>query len=250
MYMLKIENVGKSYQNDQVWAVRDLSLHVKPGEIFGFLGPNGAGKTTTIKMLTGILPLSYGRILVNGSDIKQDAIAAKRNIGYVPDSGVVYDRLTGAEYLNFMADIYGVGTLERKQLIDKYLTVFSLKDAVNSQIKSFSHGMKQKLVVIGALLHNPKLWVLDEPLTGLDPQSSFELKTMMRRHCDAGNTVFFSTHVLEVAEKLCDRVGIINKGQLIMCGSLKELKKMRSDESLEQIFLELTSAGTGMEAQL
>jgi ABC-2 type transport system ATP-binding protein len=240
--MLSIENVSKSYQNNQVFAVMGLNLFVRPGEIFGFLGPNGAGKTTTIKMLTGILPFSEGRITVGGIDIKSDPLAAKRQIGYVPDSGVVYDKLTGAEYLNFMADMYGVGTHERAELIEKYLTLFSLKDAVGNQIKSYSHGMRQKIVVIGALLHNPKLWVLDEPLTGLDPQSSFELKSMMRKHCDNGNTVFFSTHVLEVAEKLCDRIGIINKGRLIMAGSMAELREMRKDESLEQIFLELTGA--------
>ena len=164
-------------------------------------------------------------------------------IGYVPDSGVVYDRLTGAEYLNFMADIYGVSAEVRKTRIERRLEIFNLSDAIGNQIKSYSHGMRQKLVVIGALIHNPKLWVLDEPLTGLDPKSAFELKAMMRKHCDEGNTVFFSTHVLEVAEKLCDRVGIINKGQLIMCGSMKELKEMRRDESLEQIFLEITGGG-------
>ena len=238
--MLKIENVSKSYQNNQVFAVRELNLHIRAGEIFGFLGPNGAGKTTTIKMLTGILPFSEGRIFVNGADIKSDPVGVKRQIGYVPDSGVVYDKLTGAEYLNFMADIYGVDTRERAPLIEKYLSVFNLKDAVGNQIRSYSHGMRQKIVVIGALLHNPKLWVLDEPLTGLDPQSSFELKTMMRKHCEEGNTVFFSTHVLEVAEKLCDRIGIINKGRLVTVGSMKELREMRKDESLEQIFLELT----------
>ena len=243
--MLRIENVSKSYQNNQIFAVRDLNLRVMPGEIFGFLGPNGAGKTTAIKMLTGILPFSHGRILVNNIDVKQDPIGAKRQIGYVPDSGVVYDRLTGAEYLNFMADIYGVDTRQRQELTDKLLTVFNLKAAVGNPIRSYSHGMRQKIVVIGALLHNPKLWVLDEPLTGLDPQSSFELKTMMRKHCDEGNTVFFSTHVLEVAEKLCDRVGIINKGRLIMAGSMQEIREMRKDESLEKIFLELTSAETG-----
>ena len=242
--MLQIEHISKSYQNNQVFAVHDLSLHVKPGEIFGFLGPNGAGKTTTIKMLTGILPFSQGRIAVNGIDIKADPLSAKRQIGYVPDSGVVYDRLTGAEYLNFMADIYGVGTVERADLIEKLLAVFSLKDAVGSQIRSYSHGMRQKIVVIGALLHKPKLWVLDEPLTGLDPQSSFELKAMMRRHCDEGNTVFFSTHVLEVAEKLCDRIGIISKGRLIIVGSMDELRERRKDETLEQMFLELTGKDT------
>jgi len=238
--MLQIEGVSKSYLNNQVFAVSDLHLHVKPGEIFGFLGPNGAGKTTAIKMLTGILPFSHGRIIINGVDIKQNPIEAKRNIGYVPDSGVVYDRLTGAEYINFMADIYGVDTRQRQEITERLLMVFNLKDAAGNQIKSYSHGMRQKIVVIGALLHNPKLWVLDEPLTGLDPQSSFELKTMMRKHCDAGNTVFFSTHVLEVAEKLCDRVGIINKGRLIMAGSMKEIREMRSDQSLEKIFLEIT----------
>ena len=239
--MLQIENVSKSYANSGVYAVENLSLTVNPGEIFGFLGPNGAGKTTTIKMLTGVLPFQHGRITVNGADIRQDAIRAKQSIGYVPDSGVVYDKLTGAEYLNFMADVYGVPAAARRETIDALLATFNLKDAVGSQIRSYSHGMKQKIVVIGALLHAPKLWVLDEPLTGLDPQSSFELKAMMRRHCDAGNTVFFSTHVLEVAEKLCDRIGIINKGRLVFTGSMKEIKEWKRDESLEQLFLEITA---------
>ena len=238
--MLTIENVSKAYANSGVYAVENLNLAVERGEIFGFLGPNGAGKTTTIKMLTGILPFQRGRIAVAGFDIKQNPIEAKRNIGYVPDSGVVYDKLSGAEYLNFMADVYAVPVAERREKIDALLATFNLRDAAGSQIRSYSHGMRQKIVVIGALLHDPKLWVLDEPLTGLDPQSSFELKAMMRKHCDAGNTVFFSTHVLEVAEKLCDRIGIINKGRLVFVGSMKEIKEWKRDESLEKLFLEIT----------
>ncbi|GHV02486.1 ABC transporter ATP-binding protein [Clostridia bacterium] len=240
--MLQIENLSKQYANSGVYAVENLNLTVNPGEIFGFLGPNGAGKTTTIKMLTGILPFQYGRISVAGIDIKADPIGAKRNIGYVPDSGVVYDKLSGAEYLNFMADVYGVPANARREKIDALLATFNLTDAAGNQIRSYSHGMKQKIVVIGALLHDPKLWVLDEPLTGLDPQSSFDLKNMMRRHCDAGNTVFFSTHVLEVAEKICDRIGIVNKGHLVFVGSMKDIKEWKRDESLEKLFLDITGA--------
>ncbi|MDR1092887.1 MAG: ABC transporter ATP-binding protein [Clostridiales bacterium] len=238
--MLQIENLSKQYANSGVYAVENLNLTVNPGEIFGFLGPNGAGKTTTIKMVTGILPYRYGRIAVAGADVRQNPIEAKKNIGYVPDSGVVYDKLSGAEYLNFMADVYGVPVAARRDKIGALLETFNLQDAVGNQIRGYSHGMKQKIVVIGALLHDPKLWVLDEPLTGLDPQSSFDLKRMMRKHCEVGNTVFFSTHVLEVAEKLCDRIGIVNKGRLVFIGSMKDIKEWKRDESLEQVFLEVT----------
>ncbi|HEY8389683.1 MAG TPA: ABC transporter ATP-binding protein [Clostridia bacterium] len=239
--MLKILSVSKTYAKSTFKAVDNLTLHAKKGVIYGFIGPNGAGKTTTIKMLTGILPFEEGSIEINGYDLKRDTINAKRSIGFVPDNHVIYEKLTGREYINFMADIYKVDLRQRKQLADKYLEMFNLTKDVDSQISSYSHGMKQKICVIGALIHNPPLWVLDEPLTGLDPQSAFELKNLMKEHTKEGNTVFFSTHVLEVAEKLCDRIGIINKGQLILEGTMDEIKAMGQEgESLEQIFLRLT----------
>lgn len=217
-----------------------LNLEVGKGEIFGFLGPNGAGKSTTIKMLTGILQPDYGNIEVCGYDLLRDPVNAKLRIGYVPDNHAIYEKLKGIEYLNFMSDIYGVSKKDREQRAEKYLHMFNLTDAANSFIKSYSHGMKQKICIIGALIHNPQLWVLDEPLTGLDPQASFKLKEEMRAHCREGNTVFFSSHVLEVVEKLCDRVAIIDKGRLVATGTIAQLKS-RGDNSLEKYFLQLTS---------
>lgn len=235
--MLKIKHLTKSYAKSDVKAVDDLNLELRPGEIFGFLGPNGAGKTTTIKIVTGILQYEKGDVSICGHDLKSDSTAAKRNIGYVSDSHVIYDKLTGREYVDFMADIYGVDIATRRERADMLLEKFALRDAFDSQIRTYSHGMKQKISIIGALIHNPNLWILDEPMTGLDPQSAFQLKELMRAHCDAGKTVFFSTHVLEVAEKICDRVGIIVKGKLIMVGSLEEIKEAQGDSSLEEIFL-------------
>lgn len=221
-------------------AVESLSLEVNDGEIFGFLGPNGAGKSTTIKMITGILQPDYGNIEICGYDLLRDPINAKLNTGYVPDNHAVYEKLKGIEYLNFMADIYGVSKADREIRAKNYLEMFSLSDAANSLIKTYSHGMKQKICIIGALIHNPKLWVLDEPLTGLDPQSAFKLKEQMKEHCKQGNTVFFSSHVLEVVEKICDRVAIIDKGRLVAVGTIEQLKS-RGDNSLEDFFLKLTS---------
>lgn len=238
--MIKIENLSKSYNKGAVKAVDNLNLHVRRGEIFGFLGPNGAGKTTTIKMIVGLLNPDSGSIKINGFDNQKEALKSKRSIGYVPDNPEVYDRLTGIEYLNFMADVYQIPAEIRKERIAYFLEMFNLTDAAEDLIKSYSHGMKQKIVLIGALIHEPALWVLDEPMVGLDPKSSHLLKDLMRKHCDKGNTVFFSTHVLEVAEKLCDRIGIINKGKLIAIGSLDELKHGDQADSLENIFLELT----------
>jgi ABC-2 type transport system ATP-binding protein len=235
--MLKIENLSKSYAKSEVKAVDGLSLELKPGEIFGFLGPNGAGKTTTIKILTGILQYEEGSVSVCGYDLKTQSNDAKSNIGYVSDSHVIYDKLTGREYVDFMADVYGVDIATRKERADRLLEKFELTDAFDSQIKTYSHGMKQKISIIGALIHNPNLWVLDEPMTGLDPQSAFQLKELMRAHCAEGKTVFFSTHVLEVAEKICDRIGIIVKGKLIIAGNLEEIKAAQGDSSLEDIFL-------------
>lgn len=238
--MLKISNLSKSYTKGNKKAVDSLNLEIKNGEIFGFIGPNGAGKTTTIKMITGILNPDRGEIEINGHSLKDDPIAAKMSMGYVPDNHDIYEMLTGREYLSFMADMYNVPMRERKERIERYLSQFELDKAVDSQIKSYSHGMKQKLVITGALLHEPALWILDEPLVGLDPRSAMLLKEQMRAHCSAGNTVFFSTHVLEVAERLCDRIGIIDHGRLIAVGTLDELRS-NSGETLESIFLERTA---------
>lgn len=238
----------KWYQANQTPAVENLSLEVKPGEIFGFLGPNGAGKSTTIKMVSGILTPNQGSITVCGVDMVRDPVEAKRNIGYVSDNHSVYERLTGLEYLNFMADIYGISAEERKRRIEQYLTVFELTDAARRQIKSYSHGMKQKICIAGALVHSPKLWILDEPMTGLDPQSAFHLKTMMREHCEQGNTVFFSSHVLDVVERVCDRIGIIDKGRLVAVGTIDELRAQGS--TLEQFFLNLTTHDEDVKEEL
>ena len=238
--MLKISNLSKSYAKGTKKAVDSLNLEIKNGEIFGFIGPNGAGKTTTIKMITGILIPDEGEIEINGHSLKSDPIAAKMSMGYVPDNHDIYEMLTGREYLSFMADMYDVPMLKRQERMEQFLKQFELDKAWDSQIKSYSHGMKQKLVITGALLHDPALWILDEPLVGLDPRSAMLLKEQMRAHCAAGNTVFFSTHVLEVAERLCDRIGIVDKGKLIAVGTLDELRSS-SGETLESIFLERTA---------
>ena len=243
--MLKICNLTKTYAKSSFKAVDSLSLEVNSGEIFGFIGPNGAGKTTTIKSVCGIIPFE-GKIEIAGIDIKVNSVAAKKNVGYVSDSHVLYDKLTGKEYVNFMADMYGVSTVDRNKRIDKMLELFKMKDSYGDQINSYSHGMKQKISIMGALIHAPKLWVLDEPMTGLDPASSFELKQLMREHCKEGNTVFFSTHVLEVAEKLCDRIGIISGGKLVLLGDMDEIKSRQSDKSLEEIFMSVTGERKGV----
>ncbi|MDP4091777.1 MAG: ABC transporter ATP-binding protein [Bacillota bacterium] len=238
--MIEISNISKSYSKGEIKAVDNLSLKVNRGEIFGFLGPNGAGKTTTIKMIVGLLNPDQGSITVNGLDIRHQMLQAKKCMGYAPDNPDVYEKLTGIEYLNFIADVYDVPLKERRERMEYFLDMFGLTDAAPDLIKSYSHGMKQKIVLTGALIHNPELWILDEPMVGLDPKSAFQLKELMRKHCDNGNTVFFSTHIMEVAEKLCDRIGIINKGKLVAIGTLDELKKKEHAESLENIFLELT----------
>ena len=238
--MIEIKNISKSYNRGNIKAVDNLNLTVQKGEIFGFLGPNGAGKTTTIKMIVGLLNPDSGSISIKGFDNRTNPMEAKGNIGYVPDNPNLYDRLTGTEYLNFMADVYQVGSVDRKERITHYLEMFDLKDAAADLIKSYSHGMKQKIALTGALIHNPSVWILDEPMVGLDPKSAHLLKEQMREHCDKGNTVFFSTHILEVAEKLCDRMGIIHKGRLIAIGTMDELRQGDKKDSLENIFLELT----------
>ncbi|MBR2853692.1 MAG: ABC transporter ATP-binding protein [Clostridia bacterium] len=241
--MIELQNVTKTYAKNNKKAVDDLTLRVGGGELFGFIGPNGAGKTTSIKLMTGILAPEEGKIIMAGHDMASDRIEAQRLIGYVPDGNDLYDRLTGMEYLNFMADVYQVDASHRKAHIEKYLDIFELKDAINSQVRSYSKGMKQKLVVIGALIHNPPIWILDEPLGGLDPRAAHLLKEEMLRHCREGNTVFFSTHVLEVAEKLCTRIGVIDHGSLRALGTLEELRSGEKGASLEDLFLELTDDG-------
>ena len=218
--MIDFQQVSKRYTKLGAKALDNLTLHVQGGELFGFIGPNGAGKSTAIKLMTGVLRPDEGVITVAGHDLNKDRLAAQRAIGYVPDSNDLYDRLTGLEYLNFMADIYQVDAARRREHIEKYLSIFSLEDAASSQIRSYSKGMKKKLMVIGALIHQPPVWVLDEPLGCLDPRAAHLLKEEMKRHCAAGNTVFFSTHVLEVAEKLCTRIGVIAHGQLRAQGTM------------------------------
>lgn len=238
--MIELINVEKSY-NKKIKAVDKINLTVNPGEIFGFLGPNGAGKTTTIKMITGVLSLDNGQIKVNGQNIKEKPIEVKKQIGFVPDNPDMFLRLKGMEYLNFMADIYEVPLKKRKERIKSLTEKFEIQDVLMDAIQSYSHGMRQKIVIIGALLSEPSVWILDEPMTGLDPKSSFLLKEMMRDHVKAGKTLFFSTHVLDVAEKICDKVAIINKGQILYCGTIKDMKKENlTNESLEEMFLEMT----------
>jgi len=242
--MLKITQASKSYGSD-VKAVDGLNLEVKPGEIFGFLGPNGAGKTTTIKMVVGVLTPDEGTILVNGLDIAKDNIEAKKQIGFVPDEAQIWEKLTGVEYLNFMGDVYRVPGEERERRILPLLETFEMAGAVKDPIGSYSRGMRQKICLIGSLLHRPPLWILDEPMMGLDPRSSFLLKEIMRSHADQGGAVFFSTHVMEIAERLCDRVGIIHRGKVIAVGTVDEIRTLFAqggDKSLEEIFLQITEA--------
>ena len=238
--MIEIKNVSKSYIKGKK-SVDNLSLEIKDGEIFGFLGPNGAGKTTTIRMITGILDADEGEIFIDGKNIKTQVLEAKKNFGFVPDNPDMFLKLKGIEYLNFMADVYDIPANKRKEKIESLTKKFEIYNELNNQIQSYSHGMRQKIVICGALLAEPKNWILDEPMTGLDPKSSFDLKEMMREHSKSGKTVFFSTHVLEVAEKLCDRVGIINKGKLVFVGTFEEMKqKFKEQASLEELFLEIT----------
>ncbi|TDT62359.1 ABC transporter ATP-binding protein [Fonticella tunisiensis] len=238
--MIEIKGVSKTYGKGKIKALNNINLEVRDGEIFGFLGPNGAGKTTTIKQITGILKPDSGTIKINGIDIVKNPVEAKKHIGFVPDNPEIFNRLRGMEYLNFIGDVYEVPEDERYKRINELSEAFEIRDALSSSINSYSHGMKQKLVLIGALLHNPSVWVLDEPMVGLDPKSAFILKEMMRKHADSGKTVFFSTHVMEVAERLCDRIGIIKKGEIIFVGTLDELRHLRKDnDSLENLFLEL-----------
>ena len=232
--MLRIENLTKKFGDKK--AVDSLSLHIEPGEIYGFIGHNGAGKTTTIKSIVGILKFDEGEILVDGMSVKENPIECKKKIAYIPDNPDVYEFMTGISYLNFIADIYNVSSQDRTERIKKYGDLLELTDDLAQPISAYSHGMKQKLAIISAWIHNPKLIIMDEPFVGLDPKSSHILKEMMRDVCDKGGAIFFSTHVLEVAEKLCDKIAIIKNGQLIKSGTMEEVK---GDESLEAVFLEM-----------
>ena len=232
--MLKIENYTKNYGEKA--AVKNLSLHIKAGEIYGFIGHNGAGKTTTLKAVAGILQFEEGEILVDGVSVRTDPLSCKKKIAYIPDNPDLYEFMTGIQYLNFVADIFGVSAQDRKERIRKYADLFELTPELAQSIGSYSHGMKQKLAIIAAWIHAPRLIVMDEPFVGLDPKAAHLLKGMMREFCDEGGAIFFSTHVLEVAEKLCDEIAIIKKGELIKAGTMEEVK---GDTSLEEVFLEL-----------
>ena len=232
--MLYIEHLTKTFGEKK--AVDDLSLHIAPGEIYGFIGHNGAGKTTTLKSVVGIQQFGSGRITIGGHSIQDDPIACKKMLAYIPDNPDLYEFMTGIQYLNFIADIFGVEESARQERIRKYADLFELTTDLAQPVAAYSHGMKQKLAIISAWLHEPKLILMDEPFVGLDPKASHILKGMMREVCDAGGAIFFSTHVLEVAEKLCDKVAIIKGGKLIRSGTMEEVK---GDDSLEEVFLEL-----------
>lgn len=232
--MLKITHLTKLYGEKK--AVDDLSLEIKPGEIYGFIGHNGAGKTTTLKSVVGILQFDAGEILIDGTSIKADPLTCKRKIAYIPDNPDIYEYMTGIKYLNFIADIFGVPADVRTERIHKYSDMFEITGDLGQPVAAYSHGMKQKLAIIAAWIHQPRLIIMDEPFVGLDPKAAHLLKGMMREVCDAGGAIFFSTHVLEVAEKLCDKVAIIKGGRLIRSGTMEEV---RGDASLEDVFLEL-----------
>lgn len=232
--MLKIQHLTKVYGTKK--AVDDLSLHIQSGEIYGFIGHNGAGKTTTLKSVVGILQFDSGEIYINGKSIKEDPLGCKSDIAYIPDNPDLYDYMSGIKYLNFVADIFGINEKKRNERIHKYSDMFEITSDLAQPISAYSHGMKQKLAIISAWIHSPKLIIMDEPFVGLDPKASHLLKEMMREVCDNGGAIFFSTHVLEVAEKLCDKVAIIKGGKLIRSGTIEEVK---GDDSLEEVFLEL-----------
>lgn len=233
--MLEIKSVSKTYKKSKTKAIDSVSLKIEDGDIYGFIGPNGAGKSTTIKCVTGIHPFEEGDILLDGVSIKTDPIGCKKKMAYVPDNPDVYENLSGIAYIQFVCDIYGVGS-ERDALIHQYAEMFGIKDRLSDSIKNYSHGMKQKIVLIAALVHKPKLLVLDEPFVGLDPKASYDLKEIMKELCSQGTMIFFSSHVLEVVEKLCNKIAIIKDGRIIASG---DLETVRGDTSLENVFLEL-----------
>ncbi len=237
--MIEIKNASTSYVKGKK-IIDKMNLKIEDGIVFGFIGPNGAGKTTTLEMITGVLQIDEGDIFIDEKSIKTKPIEAKKKFGFVPDSPEMFEKLTGLEYLNFIGDVYEVDPEQRLEIVEKLAKKFNIYDSLKDRIQSYSHGMKQKLLIISVLLYNPKNWILDEPMTGLDPQASYTLKELMKEHSKKGNTVFFSTHVLEVAEKICDKIAIINKGKIIYTGTIEELKEqLKTDTSLEESFLEL-----------
>ena len=236
--MIDVRNVSKTY-NGKIVAINDVSLKIDNGEIVGFIGLNGAGKTTLIKMMTGILKMDSGSIKINGHDIVNDSLEAKKCIGYISDNPDMFLRLTGIEFINFIADIYNIPVSVRQKRIVYLTSLFDIYDLLDKPMQGYSHGNRQKMMVVAALVHNPKVWILDEPMVGLDPRSALVLKNMMKEHASKGNTVFFSTHVLEVAEKLCDKVAIIDKGKIIYYGTLDDLKKQYKRKDLESLFMEV-----------
>ena len=237
--MIEIKNVSLSYVKNQK-VIDDIKFEVEDGTVFGFIGPNGAGKTTTIEMITGVLNIDEGDILIDGKSITKNPLEAKNQFGFVPDTPDVFEKLTGIEYLNFIGDIYDVPSEVRLEKVKELADVFGISKHLKDRIQSYSHGMRQKLLIISVLLHNPKNWILDEPMTGLDPKASYTLKQLMKEHAKKGNTVFFSTHVLEVAEKLCDKIAVIDKGKIIFVGTCDEIKeKSKTNSSLEESFLKI-----------
>lgn len=237
--MINFKNLSKQYQKDKPFAVKNLNLEVTSGEIFGFLGPNGAGKSTTINMLMGVLSPSSGEILVDDYSVSKDSFLTKSMIGFVPDEPLFYEKMTAMQHISFICDVFNVEESKRDERAKRLVKLFNLENAINDRISSYSHGMKQKLGIISALIHEPKFLVLDEPMVGLDPKASFILKDVMRRFCDKGGTVFFSTHVMEVAQNLCDSIAIINKGEIVLHTSLKNFNE-KENASLEKVFLEIT----------
>ena len=237
--MIEIKNVSLSYVKNQK-VIDDIKFEVEDGTVFGFIGPNGGGKTTTIEMITGVLNIDEGDILIDGKSITKNPLEAKKQFGFVPDTPDVFEKLTGIEYLNFIGDIYDVPSEVRLEKVKELADVFGISKHLKDRIQSYSHGMRQKLLIISVLLHNPKNWILDEPMTGLDPKASYTLKQLMKEHAKKGNTVFFSTHVLEVAEKLCDKIAVIDKGKIIFVGTCDEIKeKSKTNSSLEESFLKI-----------
>ena len=238
--MIKIVNLTKSYKNEDN-VIDNINLEIKDGEIFGFIGQNGAGKTTTIKMITGILEIDQGDIFIDSKSITTNPIEAKKKIGFVPDNPDIFLKLKGIEYLNFIADIYEISSKERIEKIKELSELFEMEGNLNNKIQSYSHGMRQKIIIMGVLLHEPQNLILDEPMTGLDPKSSFDLKKIMKDYAKKNKTVFFSTHILEVAERLCDKIAVINKGKIIFIGTYEEMKRQfNNNGSLEDVFMEIT----------
>lgn len=238
--MLVINNLSKTYKGGKK-AVNNLSLHVEPGDIFGFIGHNGAGKTTTIRSVVGVLDFEEGEILINGHSMKTEPLVCKKITAYIPDNPDLYDHLTGIQYLNFVADIYGIPAIVREERIKKYSDVFEITGNLGDLVSSYSHGMKQKLAIISAVIHDPKMLVLDEPFVGLDPKAAVVLKEIMREFCGRGSAIFFSTHVLDVAEKLCNKVAMIHHGKLAFAGTMEDMLKVKDGGSLEEVFMEVVN---------